>query len=195
MPAHPRDTWPKPSANRLLLAFAGAPTFATALAAGAGSFGSAGVHDIPFEIFFIFIFGLLFVALPLTVVVGVPLFLVLRKHVRPSFWACSLAGAAVLCLPVLVFLLVDLTMKEVPDMAAYGHVTVLHGQRTIWWWLEIAVAFGGAAALGLVAGFVFWLIAAAGLKPEKQAAAVVHSGPQPRPEEAETDRVMPENVP
>jgi len=105
-------------------------------------------------------------ALPWTAIVAIPLFLILRRFVRPSFWACSLAGSAVVCLPLLgLFLFGLVTIKGEPDQSAFGHVSVLHGQPTIWWWLESAAIFGGAAAVGSASGFVFWLIAAAGLKP------------------------------
>lgn len=193
MPANPRDTWPKPPAYRIFFAFLGAPTFATALVASVGSYGNDAVPDSFAWNLFAFIIGLLFVTLPLTVVVGVPLFLVLRRHVRPSFWACSLAGAAVLCLPVLLILL-SLATTTFPPYATSGYFTFLYGERTGWWWFESAVLFGAAAALGLVAGFVFWLIAAAGLKPEQQGAVVARSGTPPRLEGTETDPVTSEGV-
>lgn len=126
------------------------------------------------EFLAVFIFGFLFVALPLTVVIGVPLFQILRKRVRLTFWASSLAGVVVLYLPLSVLLLISLATKPAPS----------DGQGP--GWLELAEALG-VAGLGAVAGFVFWLIAAAGLKPEKQAAAMVHPGAQTRSEEAESD--------
>jgi hypothetical protein len=185
MPAHPRDTWPKPSTNRLLLAFLGAPASATALvvapvAIGAALSGQGWVMAIP-GFFGIFIIGFLFVALPLTVVFGIPLFLMLRKRVRLTFWASSLAGVAVLYLPLAIFLLILASQQTPSDGRGPG-------------WLEVVEAFGVAAVLGSVAGFVFWLIAVTGPKPKKQDAAVVPSGAHPRPEEAESERVITENV-
>jgi len=143
-----------------------APAFATALFLGVISIGGVtGPEPIP-SFLFAFVFGLIFTAFPVTVVIGIPFFLILRRVVRPSFWACSLAGAAVLCLPLLGYFLVGLAnTTPVPDQSAFGHVSMQHGQLTIWWWLQSAFVFGAAAALGSTAGFVFWLIAAAGLKP------------------------------
>src|SRR5258708_1354990 len=152
MPPHPRDTWPKPPTHRLVLAFAGAPSSATALFAIVASIGQGG----PDLVWSVFIVDFLGGALPLTPVVGIPLFLILRKRVRLTFWASSLAGVAVLYLLLSVFLLFSLASKDAPG-GGLG-------------WLEIVEILGDAAGLGLVAGFVFWLIAAAGLKGKQDLA-------------------------
>jgi hypothetical protein len=133
------------------------------------------------EFLVVFILGFLFVALPLTVLFGIPLFLILREHVRLTFWASCLAGVAVLYVPLSVLLLFSPAFKYALNDG--------HGPG----WPDLVEALG-VAGLGAVAGFVFWLIAAAGLKPEKQDAAVVQSGAQPRSEEAESDRVVPESI-
>ena len=90
-------------------------------------------------------------------VIGIPLFLILRRLVRPSFWACSLAGVAVLWLPLLALVLLGLPdVARTPYASSNGHLTILHGQPTIWWWLDWGYGFGVAGVLGLVGGFVFW---------------------------------------
>jgi hypothetical protein len=108
-----------------------------------------------------FVMYLIFGACPPTVLVGLPTYLVLRKRLRPTPLNCALAGSAVASLP---WLLLDVILPGADYAFDGGHVTVEHGQKTLWGWLDLAMASGSFALLGAFAGVVFWVIAAGGWK-------------------------------
>ena len=191
MHPHPRDAWPKPPAWRIVLAFVGVPVFAAALVAGVASIG----NPFPGTALTIFVYGFLFVACPLTVVVGFPVFLILWKRVRPTLLACGVAGVAVVDVPFLVMTLV--AAAEMKEASEDPVILIVQGQLTagwwLGWWLQNALSLGGFAAVGFAAGVVFWLIAVAGLKPVAQGESSMQGAPL-RPEGAETDRVTSESA-
>lgn len=103
----------------------------------------------------------LFGAYPMTLVFGVPAFFVLRKRLRPSVLNCGLAGVGVAGIPTLILAIMPNGTTEAIDD---GHVTVLHGHRTMWGWLFAGQGVLEMAAYGLLAGLIFWAIIAVGPK-------------------------------
>jgi len=155
-----------PSRWRVLGAFFVAPlvaafVFATVLPA------YAGLSNIYDRIFRTCMLYLAFAAYPQTLILGVPVYFILRTRLRPSPLNCALAGAFVASLPwaVLGFL----------STADYsfdgGHVTAVHGHKTIWGWIDLATDVGQIAIIGLFAGFIFWLVAVPTLRRPKPIAA------------------------
>lgn len=150
----------RPPLWRILAAFAGAP-FAAALLLACVQPAYDGLPSMVDRILRTFLLYLIIGACPPTVLVGLPAYLVLRKRLRPTALNCGLVGAAVASLPWLFLAIV----LPGPDYAFDGgHVTVEHGQKTLWGWLDLLTAMGWLALLGAFAGLIFWVIAAAGWK-------------------------------
>ncbi len=102
------------------------------------------------------LFYAVFGGYPATLLFGVPAFLVLRKKVSPSAPNCATTGALVASLPWLL-----LGLISNPDYAySNGHVTHQNGAKTWWGWLDFFTFVSEIAALGALAGVIFWTIAA-----------------------------------
>src|SRR5580658_5529325 len=128
----------QPPLWRVLAAFAGAP-LAAALILACIQPAYDGLPSPADRIFRTFLLYLIIGAIPPTVLVGIPVYLVLRKRLRPTPLNCALAGAVVASLPWLILAVV----LPGADYASIGrHVTVEHGQRTVWWWLDLGAAMG-----------------------------------------------------
>lgn len=114
-----RDTWPRPPPGRIILAFIAAPAASSAVSACVfqSDFGASWAARFLSAFLPIFLLG----ALPMTVVIGIPLFLVLRVLVRPTILACGITGAAVIGLPTLA-LIVDYCF---PSTATVGQLADL----------------------------------------------------------------------
>jgi hypothetical protein len=101
----------------------------------------------------------LFGGYPAALVLGVPAFLILRKKLRPSALNCAVTGAVVASFPWLL-----LGLISNPDYAySNGHITHQNGAKTWWGWVDLFTSVSDIAALGGLAGVVFWAIAAAGI--------------------------------
>ena len=88
---------------------------------------------------------------PVTLIIGLPVYWLLRDRLQPSIFTCILFGAIVSACPWL------LMSCMVPDEARSGQViTVHHHMRTFAGWVETAKLIGLVAGLGAVAGFIFW---------------------------------------
>ena len=97
-------------------------------------------------------------AIPATVILGIPAFLLLKKLVRPTILWCALAGGVVAALPWFLFM----SLGGGADQASInGHVTQVHGHYTAWGWLYFAQFLGLVFVAGAVGGILFWAIAAA----------------------------------
>lgn len=150
---------------RVLLAFVVAPTLVALVLAVVSSIYDGGPYlwerlwrsAILFSVF----------AVAQGLVVGVPLYLLLRNRLNATPFNCALAGAVVAALPWLVINL----LTPGPEYAyGGGHITDQNGHRTLAGWLDIAMSLGWLALMGLCAGLVFWLVAAAGLKRQQATA-------------------------
>jgi hypothetical protein len=147
----------QPPLWRVIAAFTGAPVAAALLLACAQP-AFDGLPNIVDRIVRTFAMYLVFGACPPTVLVGLPTYLTLRKRLRPTPLNCAFVGAAVASLPWLLLVV----LPGADYVFDGGHITVDHGQRTLWGWLDLGAAFGALALLGGFAGLVFWVIAAAG---------------------------------
>jgi hypothetical protein len=96
-------------------------------------------------------------AYPTTLIFGVPIYFLLRKRVRPSAVNCMLAGGVAAALPWVVLFILPLPAQS--GAIDGGHVTILDGHRTIAGWLYAGQAVAAIGGLGLLAGFVFWVVA------------------------------------
>jgi hypothetical protein len=82
-----------------------------------------------------------------TIIIGLPAFFILRKHLRPTMPNCVMVGGVVSAAP----------------WFGLSLLTVLHGHLT-WWNFVLLLEFvAEIAAFGMLAGLVFWLVTAAGL--------------------------------
>lgn len=105
----------------------------------------------------------IFGAYPMTVILGLPAFFILRRHFDAKLVNCSLTGAAVAARPWLV-----LSTLSLPDSASIGgRATVIDGSLTAYGWLTNLTFIGQIALLGAAGGALFWLIAAAGSRTAK----------------------------
>jgi hypothetical protein len=152
--------WPErtyPPAWRVALAFLIAPAFGALLMA---VFAAAAVS---FET--LWPTTLLIAAIgayPPAILFGIPAYFVLRRHWGANPIGCGLVGAAIAALPWLPFVLFPSTQSASVD----GEATVIDGRYTAYGWLEIVEVLSLLAGLGLAAGIVFWVIAAAGHRSE-----------------------------
>ncbi len=97
-------------------------------------------------------------AYPLGLVFGLPTYGILRDRLKPTWINCTLAGACVAAAPWLFFLLLPSSAEQA---SIGGRATVVNGTTTAYGYL-VAMQFVGVIALsGAIAGFLFWLIAAA----------------------------------
>lgn len=131
----------RPPTWRIVAAFLVAPLGAACLLA----FFFPAAHGVPWAESVArttIIYGV-FGTYPLTIVFGTPAFLILRNHLKPTLLNCTAIGGIVAFVPALL-------------------LVALHPAAKDGSWLETATMLLGAAGLGMVAGALFWLIAAAG---------------------------------
>lgn len=104
---------------------------------------------------------------PAAFLLGVPAFLVLRKRLRPSASNCAATGAVVASLP---WFLLGLTSN--PNYAySNGHITHQNGSKTWWGWVDLFSFVGEIAAIGALAGAVFWALAVARISRRERTSA------------------------
>lgn len=156
----------RPKPWRVALAFLITPGFASLiLAAVMPHYDGLPVFDRVLRTAFLFaVFG----AYPPTVVVGVPLYLILKDRLAPSLFHCGWAGAVTAALPTLC-----IQLAANPTYAySGGHVTHDHGMRTLWGWVELTQVTSWMALVGALTGAAFWLIAVCGTRQPRTAADV-----------------------
>ncbi|MFZ5718929.1 MAG: hypothetical protein ACOY5Y_05605 [Pseudomonadota bacterium] len=100
---------------------------------------------------------------PAALVLGVPVFLLLRGRLAPRLIYAVVAGGLVAAAPWTISLL--------PDEAAHyasvdGRATVVRGVRTAWGWIVSLQFLAMTFALGALGGAAFWWIAA--WKPRRE---------------------------
>lgn len=98
-------------------------------------------------------------AYPTTIFIGIPGYLMLRRHLAPTALNCSLGGAAIAALPWTLLILLP---SGVSDASIGGRATVIDGHNTLYGWVTDVEFVLEIAAFGAAGGLVFWLIAAAG---------------------------------
>ena len=142
----------QPPTWRVVLAFVLAPLVPAALVAATTLFdGSPNGGYLTWLALFA-VFG----AYPATVLFGLPAFFLLRRRLKPRLASVVLVGGLVAAAP---WLLIVVFVPN-PDSAMIGeHVTVNHGVKTIWGWIEGLKLVGGVFLLGLLGGIAFWFAA------------------------------------
>lgn len=118
--------------------------FVAAPVSGAAAVGlTIGLIDPPFDVALkIAVFGLLVFALPATVLLGLPLYLVLRRRVRLTVITAASAGAVVGAAPALLMNLALLSQGLARNAAEVLALPLL------------------ATAPGALGGLVFWAVVA-----------------------------------
>ncbi len=114
----------------------------------------------PFR-FFPFLF--LWTAIPgelIAAVVGLPVLLVLRRHLRPEWHWHALGGGVIVAMPIVL-----LAMKREPALGGltdshYAFMDTHHPRLSSEWAGEILKLTGMTFAIGLIGGVIFWAIAA-----------------------------------
>ena len=101
----------------------------------------------------------LFGAYPSAVVVGLPVYGFLSQRVSPTWLNCTLAGAFVAAIPLLLLFV----LAPSADQASVGgKATIVDGTTTLYGWLLNFQFVGEIALLGAGAGWLFWQIISAG---------------------------------
>ena len=154
----PRPQRKYPPAWRVVLAFALAPGIAALLMATLMP-AYEGLADPAERILRTAQIYSLFGAYPTAAFVGIPAFLMMRRHFAATAINCMMAGAFVAALP---WILLVLLPPSATSASIGGRATVVHGKRTMWGWLSGAEVALQIAAFGAVAGLIFWAVAAAG---------------------------------
>ena len=150
-PIHPPPWW------RAAVGFAAAPALPTLLIS-ALSPAYEGLPDLSERIWRTFQLAVVFIGYLPAVVVGLPLFLFMRRRVQMSPLSCSLAGAFTAALPWLL-----LTLLPLADSASEGgHATIINHQLTAFGFLQAMLISSLAAALGALGGLVFWALVSIG---------------------------------
>lgn len=114
----------------------------------------------------------LFGAYPLTAILGVPAFFLLRRTFAPTLLTCTLAGACIAVLPLIIVSLV-----AVPESATVdGRATVVDGSRTLFGWIFVLTVISQIALYGAFGGAMFWLVGFAGRcgTPSGEPGAPIH---------------------
>jgi hypothetical protein len=94
-------------------------------------------------------------ALAHAVVLGLPLYFLLRRNNRSNFIACAIGGFAVGAGP---FAILDLTsMILVQHASSGGKETILNGVPTLAGWIEYGSDVGVAGLIGVAGGFSFYV--------------------------------------
>jgi hypothetical protein len=97
-------------------------------------------------------------AYPITLMLGLPFYFMLRRHFAPTLLNCAVAGAAVAAIPLSFLILLPTGMSQ---ESVGGYATVIDGRRTGYGWLLGGESVLEIAAFGLIGGLVFWLVVVA----------------------------------
>src|SRR4051812_25559227 len=94
-------------------------------------------------------------AYPPTILLGVPAYFALRRHVAATLRNCTLVGAA---LPLLSWGLLSVVPSGAYEESFGGRAAVIAGERTLYGWQVVGQGLIVLAGLGAAAGVVFKLI-------------------------------------
>ena len=145
-----------PPAWRVVVAFITAPAIAALLMATIAPAYSDALPMLE-RILKTAILYAVFGAYPFTLVLGLPAYLLLRHHIKPTIINCMAVGSAVVVLPALI---ISMMPSGVTQSSVGGRAIIVDGQRTLYGWQTFAESLLHLAAYGAVGGFVFWLIVA-----------------------------------
>lgn len=149
---HDEAEHPQPASWRVVLAFLLAPLVPSVLFATDTLWD--GLQNGPYlgKVALIAAIG----AYPATLLFGVPIYFLLRKHLWPSLITSSAIGAGVAAAPWALLML----FLPNPNSAISGdHVTVLAGELTWWGVLHRLKLVAECLTLGAIGGAAFWTIA------------------------------------
>lgn len=104
-----------------------------------------------------------FGAYPAAIVLGLPGYFMLRRHLSARPIACAITGFVVAALP---WAFLFLAGPGASDASIGERATVINGHTTAYGWLNHAGFVLTIGLIGAVGGFVFWAIAAAGHRVE-----------------------------
>lgn len=145
-------TDPSPPTRRIVVAFFVAPWVPSLVVAFGGPF-VGGLEQMTLRVFIGLIYGLVLTYM-MVLVLGLPLYALLRRRVRLTVLGYALIGVAVAALPVeLLVVLVSAVRRNPMPMADFA---------------GLMVRLMGLGALG---GVTFWAVAAARLAPKPSKAA------------------------
>jgi hypothetical protein len=94
-------------------------------------------------------------ALAHALILGIPLFLVLRSRKQVGGITCALGGFLVGAVPFGALAL--MSMVGLQNASTGGKPTVVNGVPTLAGWIEYAHAFGSIGLIGLAGGLIFWV--------------------------------------
>jgi hypothetical protein len=94
-------------------------------------------------------------AYPPTILLGLPAYFALRRHVEPRLRNCMLVGAT---LPIFPWGLFSVLPSVAESESVGGRATVIGGHRTLYGWELVGRDLVMLTAFGAVAGLVFGLI-------------------------------------
>jgi hypothetical protein len=95
------------------------------------------------------------VALAHAVILGLPLFFILRSKFPIGIVSCALGGFSVGSAPTAVLALIS--MIGLQSASTGGKATVVNGVPTLAGWIEYALTVGFMGLVGLTGGLTFWL--------------------------------------
>jgi hypothetical protein len=98
-----------------------------------------------------------------TAILALPAYFVLRDRAQPSILNLTLAGATVAAAP---WALILMLLPQSGSSWAGRTATMINGIRTPAGWLELGGLIASIAALGALAGVVFWFLAAYQSQPK-----------------------------
>jgi hypothetical protein len=157
----------EPPAWRIVVGFVAAPALAAA-AYSCALPACDGISNLYQRVFMTFVMCCLFGAYPTAIVFGIPTFFLLRKRLRPTLISCALAGACVAAMP---WVLLTILPSPASFIQEGRHIEIVEDHKTVWWWINLAIADAQVAAVGLLGGLAFWFALTAG-RPRQQVRSV-----------------------
>jgi hypothetical protein len=145
---------PQSSNARIIMAFLVAPAIAAFLFSCAYPMYD-GLQSVPLRILRTFLVVAVVGAYVPTVIFGLPLFLLAKRWVKPSLFACLLSGAFVAAFPWVLLTL----FPAAQEASTGGRLTVVDHHLTLFGLMEGAKLCGLIALFGLLGGAAFWFLA------------------------------------
>ena len=133
--------------------------FATPLALAAGCAGALSISDFALSHFpFYFLWALIPGEL-LAAAVGLPVLVLLRRHIRPEWRWHVVGGGLIVAMPLTLLVIRKEPVLEGMHDGFYVFDTH-HARLSSAWFGEILAWAGTTFAIGAVAGVIFWALAA-----------------------------------